>query len=242
MYSRAESLDNAYLKPGGGPLSLNGGELWVRQADTGLVPDGVAILHARRVALHGNRLEVGKVTVLRLDSQTSLLTRIEAAHATLETGEWLLRDASVLTPDHPPQPIGTLAFPTDLTVRRVQESFASPDSLSFWALPRFIHLLRQSGFSATQHELAFQRLAAQPLLCATMALVAAGFSLRGSRRGTTLSMLVSGVVSGFALFMISEVANQFGTSGAVPVLLAAWAPALAGLFLALALLLHLEDG
>jgi lipopolysaccharide export system permease protein len=42
--------------------------------------------------------------------------------------------------------------------------------------------------------------------------------------------------------MISEVANQFGTSGAVPVVLAAWAPALAGLCLALALLLHLEDG
>ena len=42
--------------------------------------------------------------------------------------------------------------------------------------------------------------------------------------------------------MVSEVANQFGTSGAVPVVLAAWAPAAAGLFLALALLLHLEDG
>ena len=28
-----------------------------------------------------------------------------------------------------------LLFPTDLTVHRVQESFASPDSLSFWALP-----------------------------------------------------------------------------------------------------------
>ena len=55
-------------------------------------------------------------------------------------------------------------------------------------------------------------------------------------------MLVSGVSFGFALFMISEVANQFGTSGAIPVSLAAWAPALAGLFLALALLLHLEDG
>jgi len=38
------------------------------------------------------------------------------------------------------------------------------------------------------------------------------------------------------------VANQFGTSGAIPVILAAWAPAVAGLFLALALLLHLEDG
>ncbi len=55
-------------------------------------------------------------------------------------------------------------------------------------------------------------------------------------------MLVSGVACGFALFMISDIADQFGTSGAIPVILAAWAPAVAGMLLSLALLLHLEDG
>ncbi len=242
MFGRAEILDNAYLKPGGGPLSLNGGELWVRQTDTGMVPDGVAVLHAQDVVLHGKSLEADKVTVLRLDAQSALLARIEAAHATLDAGDWTLSDANVLAPDNAPRHAATLEFPTDLTVRRVQESFASPDALSFWALPGFIRLLKQSGFSATQHELAFLALAALPLLCATMALVAAGFSMRPSRRGGAMNMLASGVGSGFALFMISEVANQFGTSGAVPVVLSAWAPAVAGLFLALALLLHLEDG
>jgi lipopolysaccharide export system permease protein len=42
--------------------------------------------------------------------------------------------------------------------------------------------------------------------------------------------------------MLSQIAQQFGQSGALPVLLAAWAPAAAGLMLALSLLLHLEDG
>ena len=242
MYSRAEMLDDVYLKPNGGPLSLNGGDLWVRQADYGLVPGGVAVLHARNVMLHGKSLQADKVMVLRLDGQTTLLARIEAAHAKLDKGDWTLSDVNVLVPDKSAQHLNTMEFPTDLTVHRVQESFASPDSLSFWALPGFIRLLKQSGFSTTQHELAFQALSALPLFCATMALVAAGFSMRPSRRGGAVYMLASGVGCGFALFMISEVANQFGTSGAVPVVLAAWAPAVAGLFLALALLLHLEDG
>jgi lipopolysaccharide export system permease protein len=242
MYSRAETLDNTYLKPGGGPLSLNGGQLWVRQSDSGLVPDGVAVLHAADVHLQNNFLHADKVTILRLDSQTGLLGRIEAAHATLTDGNWDLTTVSILRPDALPRHEDAIAFPTDLTVHRVQESFASPDSLSFWALPGFIAVLKRSGFSPTQHELAFQALAALPLLCATMALVAAGFSMRPSRRGAAASTLVSGVGCGFALFMVSEVANQFGTSGAIPVLLAAWAPTLSGLFLALALLLHLEDG
>jgi lipopolysaccharide export system permease protein len=242
MYGRAEALYNIYLKPGGGPLSVHGGELWVRQADDGLAPGGVAVLHAVAVHLHDNALTGDDITILRLDDQTSLLQRIEAASATLRAGSWDLRGVSILTPDAAPRHQARLDFPTDLTVRRVQESFASPDSLSFWELPGFIALLKRSGFSPIQHELAFQALAALPLLCATMSLVAAGFSMRPSRRGGATRMLASGVGCGFALFMVSEVANQFGTSGAVPVILAAWAPAVAGLFLALALLLHLEDG
>jgi lipopolysaccharide export system permease protein len=241
MYGRADALYNAYLKVGGGPLSLNGGELWVRQADSGISPTGVAVLHAGDVQLKKNVLRADQVTILRLNDQTMLLQRLEASHATLSPGAWDLDQVSILEPGAEPRHAPEIMFPTDLTVHRVQESFASPDSLSFWALPSFIALLKRSGFSPIQHELAFQALAALPLLCATMALVAAGFSMRPSRRGAT-SMLISGVGCGFALFMVSEIANQFGTSGAVPVVLAAWAPASAGLFLALALLLHLEDG
>ena len=242
LYGRAETLDNMYLKSNGGPLSLNGGDLWLRQADSGLVPGGVAVVHASHVRLSDNLLRADNVTILRLDGQSALLTRIEAGQATLAAGSWSLAGVNVLHPDAAPQYAASLAFPTDLTVGRVQQSFASPDSLSFWELPGFIALLKRSGFSAIQHELAFQALAALPLLCATMALVAAGFSMRPSRRGNAATMLVSGVGCGFLLFMVSEVANQFGTSGAIPVALAAWAPAVSGLFLALALLLHLEDG
>ncbi|HQT39428.1 MAG TPA: LPS export ABC transporter permease LptG [Acidocella sp.] len=242
MYGRAETLYDAYLKVGGGPLSVTGGELWVRQADRGLAPNGIAVLHAADVRLHDDELQTDDVSVLRLSGDTSLLQRLEAKHATLVDGSWDLFDVSILQPGAPPVKQAELLFPTDLTVHRVQESFASPNSLSFWALPSFIALLKRSGFSPIQHELAFQALLALPLLCATMALVAAGFSMRPSRRGGATRMLVSGVACGFALFMVSEVADQFGTSGAVPVVLAAWAPAVAGLLLAVALLLHLEDG
>lgn len=242
MFARAETLYNAYLAVGGGPLSLQGGDLWVRQADNGLTPNGVAVLHATNVRLAKNVLQADQVSVLRLTKDTGLLQRLEAKQATLADGAWELDAVSVLLPDADPVHRRQLSFPTDLTVHRVQESFASPSSLSFWALPGFIQLLKRSGFSAIQHQLAFQALLALPLLCATMALVAAGFSMRPSRRGGATQMLVSGVGCGFALFMISEVADQFGTSGAIPVYLAAWAPAVAGLLLALALLLHLEDG
>jgi lipopolysaccharide export system permease protein len=242
MLARAEAMDNIYLRTGGGPLALNGGQLWLRQSDRVLAPQGVAIIHAHGVSLKGKRLVASEVSVFRLDGQDHLLSRIEAQRAVLERGSWLLQDARTIRPDELPSAPGQVSLPTDLTVSRVQESFASPDTLSFWALPSFIALLDRSGFSSVRHRLHFQALLALPLLCATMALVSAGFSMRPARRGGVARMIGSGVAAGFALFVISKLAEEFGQSGAMPVALAAWAPAAAGLMLALALLLHTEDG
>ena len=86
------------------------------------------------------------------------------------------------------------------------------------------------------------------------AVAAAGFSVR-RRRHTHLhrggDLLLDGHVAYrtrrrrawlHALFVIDRIAAEFGEAGSLPVILAAWAPALSGLLLALGLLLHLEDG
>ncbi|MCQ8277069.1 LPS export ABC transporter permease LptG [Acetobacteraceae bacterium KSS8] len=241
-YSRAEALDNIYLRNSGGSLNLAGGELWLRQSDPGLQKGGIAILHARGVSLRHRDLTVRQVSIFRLDSADRLLQRVEAATGRLDKGAWRFQDASTVVPDHMPVHVGDMSLPTDLTVSRVQESFAAPDTLSVWTLPGFIRLLDRSGFSSIRHRLHFQSLLALPLLAGTMALVSAGFSMRPVRRGGVARMIASGVGAGFLLFTVSKVAEQFGQSGALPPIMAAWAPAAAGLLLAIALLLHLEDG
>ncbi len=242
MYARAEALDNAFLRNSGGLLNLAGGQLWLRQSDSGLVSGGVAILHARSVMVRDGTLDARSISVFRLDARDRLLLRIEAGSGQLEPGAWLFQDAATIAPDHMPNRVGTLRLPTDLTVNRVQQSFAAPDTFSVWTLPGFIALLERSGFSSIRHRLHFQALLALPLLAGTMALVSAGFSMRPVRRGGVARMIGSGVAAGFALFTISKVAEQFGQSGALPPVMAAWAPAGAGLLLAITLLLHLEDG
>ena len=242
MLARADILETAYIRTGGGPVALNGGQLWLRQSDRELHPHGVAIIHANNVTLRDGRLDSGIVSVFRLDDRDHLLSRIEAARATLSGQFWNLGNARTLRPDQLPEPPGDLRLPTDLTVGRVQDSFAPPDTLSFWALPDFIALLDRSGFSSVRHRLHFHALLALPLLAATMSLVAAGFSMRPTRRGGIAKMIGGGVSAGFALFLISKVAEEFGQSGALPIPLAAWAPAASGLMLAIALLLHTEDG
>ena len=242
MLARAETLDDVYLRTSGGPLTLSGGQLWLRQSDHGLVPQGSAILYARSVLLRDGQLVGTDMSVFRLTPDDHELLRVEADKGRLMPGYWQLSGARTLTPGHLPDAVGELQLATDLTVDRVQESFALPDTLSVWTLPGFIGLLERSGFSAIRHRLHFQSLLALPLLAGTMALVSAGFSMRQTRRGGVAQMIGSGVAAGFALFVVSKVAEEFGQSGALPPLLAAWAPAVAGLLLAVSLLLHLEDG
>ena len=242
MRARAETMDNMYLRNGGGPMALPGGQLWIRQTDNELVANGTAILHAAKVTISDKQLSAGEVSLFRLDAQDKLIERIEVGHAELRPENWLLEDAKVVRPGGLPSPAETMHLPTNLTVSRVQDSFAPPDTLSVWALPSFIDLLQRAGFSAIRHRLYFQTLLALPLLAGTMSLVSAGFSVRQTRRGGTAQMIASGVAAGFLLYVISRLAAEFGQNGAIPPVLAAWTPALSGLMLSVALLLHLEDG
>lgn len=85
MFARANQLTNRYLSTGGGPLELNGGQLWLRQADTGTADTRaadtgagasvgrpvVAILNARGVAVRRGILTGHNVTVFRLTATVS---------------------------------------------------------------------------------------------------------------------------------------------------------------------------
>jgi lipopolysaccharide export system permease protein len=242
MRARAEALDTSFVKVGGGPMALNGGQLWLRQADQGLDPQGVALLHANRVVVKDGTLSAFGISIFRLDANDRLLERVEAQSGLLQPGHWLLDGARTIVPGRQPTPARVMTLPTDMTVDRVQDSFAPPDTLSVWALPGFIALLDRSGFSSIRHRLHFHSLLAMPLLAGTMALLAAGFSMRPARRGGVAQMIGFGVAAGFALFVITKVAEEFGQTGTLPPPLAAWAPIAAGLMFSVALLLHLEDG
>ncbi|HYF08510.1 MAG TPA: LPS export ABC transporter permease LptG [Acetobacteraceae bacterium] len=245
LLARAERLDSIHLRNTGGITAIAGGRLWLRQADRALDERGVAILSGRPTATRSPAMTafvLQEVSVWRLSADDRPLQRIEAPMAQLMPGRWVLDGAVVFGPDRMPSPPTRVELPTELTADRIQDSFASPDTLGFWSLPGFIAVLEEAGFSAVRHRLHFQSLLALPLLSAAMALLAAGFSMRQSRRGGVAQMIGAGVAAGFALFVLDRVTGEFGEAGTLPVVLAAWAPASAGLMLALALLLHLEDG
>ncbi len=237
MEASYEKLDNRILRQSGDPLSLSKAGLWLRQSDAA---GGQIIFHGDK--LTAPELLLRNVSVYFLNRLTQFTSRIEARAARLDSGFWVIEDGQRFRLTEPPEAFGELRLPTSLTARKIEESLASPDTISFWELPGFITLLEQSGFSAQRHRLHFNILLARPFLFCAMVLVAATFSLRMQRRGGAAMLIVSGVVAGFLLYFLSDIVFALGLSAKIPVLLAAWTPAGVSMIFGTSMLLHLEDG
>lgn len=238
LLSRFDRLETLLIERKVSTLSLSGTGLWLRQVS----PDGQDVVHAARVAQQGRNVDLGDVTVFRYGGVDQFEKRLDAGSARLEPRVWRMKDVWIFVPDQQAVYTDEYMLPTDLTFARIEESFAKPETISFWHLPAFIRMLEASGFSAVSHRLHFQVMLAAPLLMVAMVLIGATFSLRHTRRGGAVLMIGGGVVAGFALHFLSDLVFAFGLSDRVPVALAAWTPAAAASLLGLALLLHLEDG
>ena len=217
-------------------LAVSRTGIWLRQADQ----SGQAVIHAARLEPDGVTLR--DVIVFRFANNDRFLGRIDAQRAELQDGRWHLTNAWQSGPEQVPSYVEATELDTVLTPAKIQESFAAPETISFWQLPGFIRLLEESGFSAVRHQLQWNKLLATPLLYGAMVLLAATFSLRPQRRGKIAIVILSGVLAGFLLYFFSSFIFALGLSSKIPVILAGWAPAGASMMLGIAMLLHLEDG
>ncbi|HIM46428.1 MAG TPA: LPS export ABC transporter permease LptG, partial [Alphaproteobacteria bacterium] len=197
MVSRYEQMDAKYLRGKSSLLALSPSGIWLRQSDGG----NQSVIHAQRLSQED--LTLHNVIIFQYQENDQFVGRIDASQAHLEEGRWELKDAVFTGPDRPAQFKDTYDVPTDLTFNQIEDSFAPPETLSFWALPAFIEVLEASGFSAVRHRLYWHSLLSGPLLLCAMVLIAATFSLRFSRGGGTWILIAAGVLAGFVLYFVS---------------------------------------
>lgn len=243
--SRFERVEGRYLTNKPSTLSISPSGLWLRQVGESNLdfhgkPADEYILHALR--MDPASLKLNNVIIFLFDKEHHFIGRIDAPEAVLAPGSWNIAAAVLSSPDAVPETVADYRMPTQLTLNQIQDSFAAPETFSFWALPGFIGLLEKAGFSAMRHKLHWHSLMAMPTLLAGMLLLAAVFSLRQARRGRTGVMFVFGIAAGFFLYFATNLIYALGAAGSLPVALAAWAPSLMVNMFAVAALLHLEDG
>lgn len=235
-------LSDKLRSGGASTLSISSEGLWLRQGGA----EGQAVIHAA----YANRdaSVFYDVNIVAYSTNGGPKQRIIAESARLVKGAWELRNATSwpLVPGENPEEKAVvsqkLILASSLTHERIRDSFATPSVVSVWDLPEFIQELEAAGFSSRRHEVWLMMELASPLFLCAMVLVASAFTMRHTRFGRTGIAVLGAVLTGFALYYVRNFAQILGENGQIPVALAAWAPPVASVMLALGLLLHMEDG
>lgn len=236
LKERFDALTAKYIAGEPGLLAVSAQGLWLRQADA----DAQTVIRADGSDQHG--IDLRDVSIFQYSPDGRFERRIDADRAQLRGPVWVISNARVSDGKSLSQPVEELRLPTPLTPQTIKDSFASPDTMSFWDLPGFIAEMERSGFAPTAHRLHWYATLGLPALLAAMTLIGAAFTAQITHRGGIVRMVLIAALTGFGFYFANDVALSLGLSGKVPVELAALGPPFAMLLLGLALLLQFEDG
>lgn len=239
LYETYERLEEELLFKRSSALNIGVGGLWLRES-TG---DSLTVVHSHVVRQEDRILYMSGVSLFEMDGQDRFVRRYEAQDGQLLDGFFKLDRVWESAPDEVSVFHKELFLPTTLSVNQVQDSFAAPETMSFWDLPQFIRFSEESGFSARQHKLYWHSLLASPFLFCAMVLVASAFYLTTNNRlGGWTKRGLAGLGAGFMLYFFSRLTYALGLSAILPLPLAAWAPTAVAALLGLTYLFHQEDG
>ena len=236
MFSQFAGLEARYVKGMESRLSVSMNGLWLRQGDA----NQQSVIHALRVAQQGEHLE--DVMVLLYGANDRFTGRIDAKSADLKENFWIINNAWVSDLRGVPVHHKQYRLATTLTPEQIVESSTAPDALSFWDLPNYIRAAQSAGFSASRYQLYLYTLYALPALFAAMVFMAASFSLKLGREAGLAKVILFSAACGFGVYFFQNLTIVLGRSGAVPILLAATAPALASILIGMTLIFSHEDG
>ncbi len=210
------------------------GEIWLEQR-SGEVH---YVLMARSMTPGGAAL--GGVTLFHLGE--SDVPRLEAEEAVLSDGFWHMPVATVRSANAPPQRVFDVRVPTTCSAAEIGLKTASTEDLTFFELADLLSkgVADPSIRAATTMRLI--KLLALPLVLTGSLLIAFAFTAGYSRHNQLGPSVLYGVVLGFVVFVITEMADRAGTTGVLDPAFAAVGPAIVAIVIGLTVLLYKEDG
>ncbi len=239
-FSRFEKIeDSLNLSSSGGILDVSISGLWLKETKQ----NTQSTIHAVRIKQEQDYLSLWDMSIFEMSLNDEFLRRIEADEATLQNGEFNLKKVWVMEPGKPATFMDNMKVKTHLSLDKIEDNFASPETMSFWDIPSFIRFFEQTGFSSLRHKLYWYSLIFSPLMLVAMVFIASAFALKiNSRQGNVLLRVIIVLASGFGLFFFSKLAYALAASSTIPILLAVLLPALIAISLSVFVLLHSEDG
>ncbi len=221
------------LIPNSGPARI--GVLWLEQHSP---DDGDYILRAEHTRTNGTVLD--DVALFFVSDPTR--ERIEADSAVLRGGAWHLSNAIRYRPVMPAETLTDFAIATGTTPGDMRIRLTSARDLTFLelltALSQQMADLQLRAAALTS----LLRLVAMPALLVGSVLMGFAFTAGYRRTNKYGGAVLYGIVLGFVVYVVTELANRSGFAGVLDPTFAAAGPAFVAIVIGLTVLLYKEDG
>ncbi|MGV8855060.1 MAG: LptF/LptG family permease [Devosia sp.] len=220
--------------PGQVSMQTPAGEIWLEQQSG----EAHYVMMATGMQPGGGLL--GNVTIFRLNGAGD--DRIEAPEAQLQNGIWLLPKAVIRNAHEPARNVYNYSLPTTSTPAEISLKLASTEDMTFFELA---DLLRAGVTDSGIHNAATMRLIkllALPLVLTGSLFIAFAFTAGYRRSSNYGPAVLYGIVLGFVVFVITEMADRAGSTGVLDPAFAAVGPAFVAIVIGVTVLLHKEDG
>jgi lipopolysaccharide export system permease protein len=170
--------------------------------------------------------------------------RYDAASARRDDKAWTLSNVVETRVGVPARQLTQIALPLSQSAGATLDlnNEQSARAIPVWALPGAARAAALSGGSPQRYWLQFHRKMSLPITLLSMAMVAAVLSLSTNRSGGRAIMVASAITAGLIIYFVNDLSGALATTGYAPSWMAAWAPPLTALFIAMATVSFREDG
>ena len=236
MLARYYNLENIYIYKNKNPLSVSNNGLWIRENHN----NKPIIINAKHFNLKKKQLY--NLRIYRFNEKEKFIERFDAKLSHLENNYLKLHQVWHTEQGGFPKFYEIYMLSTSLSLQTIKESFYDPKTLSFYQVMKYAKLMEKSGLSANQYFMQWHVLMSRCVWLAVMIILASTFTMQPIRKGSTLLYISLGFSVAFLLYFLRNITYALGNSGSLSPLLAAWAPTITTMFLAITKLLYSEDG
>lgn len=197
------------------------------------LPDGRTLVNFLLFDVDTNTLVRPSIYVF--DDRLNLRMRYMAAKATYRDGKWSAEDGWSRTllaggsADFSPH---VTDLPIPVSPRYFGREYRKPSQMSFRRLREYIRTLRAAGYRVDRYTVQLHQKLTHPLSLVVLAWLALPFAFRMGRRGAMMGIAVA-MVLGMAYIALTALVGKLGESSLLPPVVAAWAPTVTFVLLAI---------
>lgn len=234
-FSTSFNRDINPTPPGlGGGVSRSTSDIWFAQ-------QGMEGSYFLRASSQRDRGKILRDIVVFLGWDTDIRT-IKAVRAEFNAGKWELRGSVITRQDGSASEVGFYELDTQSTPTDLRLTVGSTEDFTFYEL---IDVLREGVSEPVIRAAAATRLfklTALPFVLVGSLLIAFAFTAGYRRDNTYGTTIIYGIILGFVVFVITEMADRAGSSGVLNPAYATWGPAAVATLIGVSVLLRKEDG